>query len=85
MAEMYENRRASYDPSKKKQYIEQMHRKDMQNVQFCALNQFSCVMSEKQVRERAIRERIEAIKQSHNMKFKFDEEFTQAKKVRKQS
>ena len=47
----------------------------MQNVQFCALSQFGFVMTEKQVRERAIRERIEAIKQSHNMKYKFDEEF----------
>ena len=76
VAETRDNKRNSYDPSKKKAYIELLHKKDMQNVKFCALSQFGDILIEKKVRDRAIKDRIDAIKQSHNMKYKFDEEFT---------
>lgn len=38
---------------------------------------------DKKVRDRAIKDRIDAIKQSHNMKYKFDEEFASIKNIRK--
>ena len=55
----------------------------MQNVKFCTLKHFGDNLVDKKVRDRAIKDRIDAIKQSHNMKYKFDEEFASIKNIRK--
>lgn len=59
------------EPGKKENYIEMLHKKDMQNLKFCELD-FGSVLIEKKVRDRAIQERIEAIKFSHSQKVKFE-------------
>ena len=53
-------------------------------MKFCELSKLGGQIIEKSVREKAIVDRVEAIKLSHNMKYKFEEEFTKAMKVRKE-
>ena len=84
MADLFEARRLSNDPVLKKAFKEQLHKRDMQNVKFCELSKLGGQIVEKSVREKAIVDRVEAIKLSHNMKYKFEEEFTKAMKVRKE-
>lgn len=84
MGDMFEARRQSHEPGMKKAFRDLLHKRDMQNVKFCELSKFGGTIIEKQVRERAIVDRVEAIKLSHNMKYKFEEEFTKALKNRKE-
>jgi len=54
----------SLDPSKRQVYLEMLHKKDMKLSKYLELD-FDNMLIDKKVRNRAIGERIEAIKQSH--------------------
>ena len=56
-----EFRQLSYEPGKKDAYIDMLHKKDMANVNFCDLSRFGETLIDKDVRDRAIRERINAV------------------------
>lgn len=74
---------ASYGgPKEKKALLEYLHRRDNQDLDFCELARFGDFVKDGQVRDRAIQDRIEAVKQSHSMKYKFEDEFNQAKKAK---
>ena len=61
------------DPSFKEAYIELLHKKDMkEHVSFCDLSKFGDMIVEKEVRDRAITDRIEAAKSSSHMMGKFE-------------
>lgn len=57
----------------------------MQNVKFCELSDFGSALCDKRVRDRAIKNRVEAIKYSHMQRQKFETQFREAKKQRKES
>ena len=59
-----EPNKLSLDPSKRELFIEMLHKKDMKKQQFLELH-FGNLLIEKKVRDRAIADRIESIKQSH--------------------
>ena len=56
----------------------------MQNVRYCELD-FGSVLVDKKVRDRAIAERIEAIKSSHSQKNRFEEQFDEVKRSQKET
>ena len=65
-----------YEPGKKDAYVDMLHRKDMKgSIDFCDLTSFGEMITDKGVRERAIQERIEAIKNSKLNQCKFEEQF----------
>ena len=49
----------------KEAMIELLHRKDKQKLEFCELN-FGAAFLDKKVRDRAIADRVETIKNSHS-------------------
>ena len=71
---------ARLDPTFKEAYLELLHKKDMkEQVSFCDLSKFGDMIIEKEVRDRAITDRIEAAKSSSHMMGKFQKQFKQAK------
>ena len=67
-------------PWRKQAHIDQLHSKDMENGSLCELKGFGETIAVKQVRDRAIGERIEAISQSTSLKIKFEKEWAVLKK-----
>ena len=62
------------EPNLKEAYTEMLHKKDMKNqVSFCDLSMFGDMLTDKAVRDRAIKERIEAIKVSIHSRRKFEQ------------
>ena len=62
--------------------IDFLHKEDMKNVSFCQLD-FGNAICKKQVRDRAIANRIDAILKSQPNKERFESQFTEAKKKHK--
>ena len=67
-----EARQLSYEPGKRQAYIEMLHKKDMQDVNFCDLSSYGEALIEKNVRMRAIGDRIHEIQKSKIMKNRFE-------------
>ena len=62
--------------------IDYLHKEDMKNVSFCQLD-FGHAICKKQVRDRAIANRIDAILKSQPNKERFESQFTEVKKRHK--
>lgn len=58
--ESIKHAKLSLEPSRRQKQIQELHKRDMQNIQFCQLN-FGTFLRDKKVRTRAIEERVEAI------------------------
>ena len=75
----YEVRQLSFEPGKRQAYIDMLHKQDAQELNFCDLSRFGLTLNDKSVRERAINDRIHAVKNSKIMKIKFEQQFRDVK------